>query len=131
MSRKSPRKPFVNPVGALRSMPGVPKTSPEAALRNPFRNHLWSMTRALECRSPHRELTPEASPESPRVPSTTAGRVSPDVARVATCPECPNREPLPGISPSAPRAREPHREITPGTRRARHVSPGVIPFQPI
>src|SRR5207237_8161792 len=52
-------------------------------------------------------------PSATRVPSTLAGRVPPDVARVATCPECPSRETPPGYFSSAPRVPRVHIEKSP------------------
>src|SRR5438105_11156576 len=53
--------------GSLRSMTPVLKTSPEATLRNPFRNHLRSTTRVPECQSRKtpRSLRDATLPEAP------------------------------------------------------------------
>ena len=109
-------------------------------------------------RSPASDTSPEAC-ECDACPEYPAGRVSLVVAQVATCPEYPSRESFSGCRPSRHVSRVPEPidplgyfsecatlpgiffsecamprepiEITPGTRRARHVSPGVFFFSRI
>src|SRR5438132_4269494 len=86
-----------------------------------------SLPEAPECvASPASDNCPGSLRTRHLSPSTPAGRLTPDAPEPAAwpSPESPSRE----LSEWA----EPREPPTPGTRRVRHVSPGVIYFfQPI
>src|SRR5438105_7962951 len=102
-------------------MPPSTPPVPECLTRKPHPEVLRA--RHLSPSTPPGDL-PRMLPSPPRVPRGRGERAPPGSSPSGPRPESPSRELSEWAAPREP----PHRETTPGTRRACHVSPGVIPF---
>ena len=134
-----PSEKFVNPVEALRSMPGVPKTSPEATLRNPSRNNLRSTTRAPSAEAATLPETPECTekPASatpvPEYPFTADPPGSTRVRRESSEWDFPREPPITSRVPGYPAGRIPRMLPSPPRvprGRAPRAPPGSSPSGP-
>src|SRR6266508_2716134 len=136
-------KALRNPLfGALRSMPGVPKASLESTLsKPPFKPPLSDLASESDTCPEYPYIGPSRKlPSAPRVQRVI---LPPEASEHDTCLEDPLAGSFPGRSPecatcaelgnhpgAAQKCSEGIPGRPPGTRRIRHVSPGVFLFPP-